>query len=93
LANTNWLFELIIKLEDFHYDFGGRTELRVAADFTALFLDLSIRSITSMRRYRTVLFEHGILKAAQHPGKWVSRDGIEPLREKSIVDVFRSLEV
>lgn len=93
LGDTNWLFELIIKLEDFHYTLGGRTELRIAPDSTVLFLDLSIRSIASMRRYRRVLFEYGLTKAAQHPGKWVSEDGIEPLEEKSVAAVFRSLEV
>jgi hypothetical protein len=91
LGDTNWLFELIIKLEDFHHKFGGRTELRLSHDSTVLFLDLSIRSMASMRAYRTLLFGYGIRKAAQHPGKWVDRDGIAPLEEVSVAAVFRSL--
>ena len=91
LGDTNWLFELIIRLEDFHYKFGGRTELRVSSDSTVLFLDLSIRSLAAMQAYRSALLEHGVKKAAQHPGKWVSREGIGPLQETSVSAVFRSL--
>lgn len=91
LGNTNWLFELIIRLEDVHHKFGGRTEMRLAPDSSILFLDLSIRSIEAMHAYRTTLFQYGITRAAQHPGKWVSRDGIAPLDELSVASVFRPL--
>ena len=91
-GDVNWLFNLIIRLEDFHYNFGGRTELRLSGDDTLLYLDLSIRSVGSMKAYHSVLFEYGIQKAAQHAGKYVS-ESILPIREVSVSSVLRPLEL
>ena len=89
LGDTKWLFELIVMLEDYHYQHGGRTELRIAGDNTVLFLDLSIRSITSMNTYYKLLYSYGIQRAAQHEGKWVNSESISPLAQIPVSAVFR----
>jgi len=91
LGSNRWLFKLIQSLQNFHYEHGGRTELRIAKDDTILYLDISLRSLKSMTEYFTTLKkEHAIERAAQHAGKYVM-SGIRPLKEISVASVFRPL--
>ena len=90
LSDANWLFNLIIRIQDFHYNYGGRTELRVSGDDTVLYLDLSVRSVNSIGLYHKMLFEYGIQKASQHPGKFV-KENILPIREVPVSAVYRPL--
>lgn len=89
-GNVQWLFELIIKLEDHLYLNGGRVELRVSAENRILFLDLSTRNLDSTRYFFKILHRHGIETAAQHTGKFIC-DTILPIREVPIAAVFRPL--
>jgi len=89
-GNVQWLFEFIIKLEDYLYLNGGRVELRVSADNRILFLDLSTRNLDFTRDFFKLLHRHGIETAAQHPGKFVC-DSILPIRELPVAAVFRPL--
>ena len=89
-GNVQWLFELIIKLEDHLYLNGGRVELRVSADNRILFLDLSTRNLDSTRDFFKLLHRHGIEAAAQHPGKFVC-ETILPIREVPVAAVYRPL--
>lgn len=90
LGNTDWLFKLIKQLEEWHWKNGGRTELRLSADNSVLFLDLSTRSVSSMSNYFELLYANAIKSAAQHSGKFVT-ESINPLKEVTVSAVMRPL--
>ena len=89
--NSRLLFSLIKRLEGFHFENGGRTELRLASDASVLFLDLSTQNLNAIDVYFRLLKAIGLDRGAQHPGKFILASGIAPLREISVASAFRSI--
>jgi len=89
--NSRLLFSLIKRLEGFHFENGGRTELRLASDASVLFLDLSTQNLNAVDVYFRLLKAIGLDRGAQHPGKFILASGIAPLREISVASAFRSI--
>jgi len=76
---------LILILERFHSDYGGRFELRV--DGNVLCVDISLRSLQRLSTLFGVLHKAGFESAAQHPGKFLVAS-LSPLTEVNLFDVF-----
>ena len=80
------LWKLVNSVQQFHANYGGRSEIRVARG--TLFVDLSLRSRHAFSIFFSLLkSKHGIDRAAQHLGKY-RLTSIEPLREIPVSELF-----